>query len=62
MVCMNRFVGQQQQLRGRHREQTGGHSGGGRELDEWREQHGNIYITTCEIDSQLEFAAQHDAL
>ena len=40
----------------RHREQTSGHRGGRRGWDEWREQHGNIHLTICKIDSKWEFA------
>ena len=54
MVLMNLSAGQQR--RHRHRKQTCGHSGGRRGRDELREQHGNIHITICKIDSQWEFA------
>ena len=50
MVLMSLFAGQQQ--RRRHREQTCGHSRGRRGWDGLRESHGNIHMTTCEIDSQ----------
>ena len=50
MVLMNLFAGQQR--RRRYREQTCGHSGGRREWDRLREQHGNILITICKIDSE----------
>ena len=54
MILMNLFAGQQ--WRHRHREQTSGHRGGRRGWDEWREQHGNIHLTICKIDSKWEFA------
>ena len=54
MVLMKLFVGQQ--WRRRHREQTCGHSRGRRGWDGLRESHGNIHMTTCEIDSQWEAA------
>ena len=50
VVLMNLFAGQQ--WRRRHRKQTYGHSGGRREWGEWREHHGNIYITIGKINSQ----------
>ena len=53
-VVMNLFAGQQ--WRFRHREQTCEHSEGERGWDKLREQHGNIYVTVCKIDSQWEFA------
>ena len=40
----------------RHREQTGEHSVGRRGWDGSREQHGNIHMTVCRIDSRWEFA------
>ena len=49
MVLMNLFT--EQQWRIRHREQACGHSRGRRERDQFRVYHGNIYITTCKIDS-----------
>ena len=57
MVLMNLFAGQS--WRHRHREQTCGHSGGGRKWDELREQHGNIYNTERKTESQWEFAVRH---
>ena len=54
MVELSPCAGQQQ--RRRHREQTCGHSGGRRGWDELREQHGNIHITICKIESPWEFA------
>ena len=52
MVLMNLFAGRE--WRCRHREQTYG-SGveerGKREGDRWREQHGNVHTTTCQIAS-----------
>ena len=54
MVLVNLFAGQS--WRHRHREQTCGHSRGRRKWDELREQHGNIHITECKIESQWEFA------
>ena len=51
---MNPFA--RQQWRCKHREQTCGHSVGGRGWDELREQHGDMLITICKIDSQWEFA------
>ena len=47
MVLMNLFTGQQ--WRCKHREQTygQGQGRGKRGLDEWREQHGNIYTNIC---------------
>ena len=53
-VLMNLSAGQL--WRQRHREQICGHSCGSRGWDKSREQHGNIYITICKIDSQWEFA------
>ena len=50
MVLMNLFA--EQQWRHKHREQICGPSGGRRGGEELREQHGNIYITMCKIDSQ----------
>ena len=54
MVLVNLSAGQQ--WRCRHRKQTCGHSGGGREWDELREQHGDICIIVCEMDSQGGFS------
>jgi len=52
---MSLFAGQQ--LRRIHKEQTCGHTEAGRRRwDRSREQHGNIYATICETDSQWEFA------
>ena len=45
-----------QQWRCRHRERTCGPSGRRRRWDKLREEHGNIYITICEIDTRWEFA------
>ena len=45
-----------QQWRCRHREWTCGPSGRRRRWDKLREEHGNIYITICEIDTKWEFA------
>ena len=45
MILMNMFAGKQ--WRGRHREQTSGHSGGRRGWDGLREQHENIYTVPC---------------
>ena len=46
-----------QQWRCRHREQTCGHGGGVEErVYQWGEQHGNVYTTICEIESQWECA------
>ena len=59
MVLMNIFAGQQQRCR--HKEQTCGHSMGGRWWDEQRE-YGNIYTTLCQIDSQREFVVGHREL
>ena len=53
-VLMNLSAGQQGKQR--HREQTCGRSWGRRGWDESREQHGNIYITICKVDSKWEFA------
>ena len=53
MVLMNLFAGQQ--WRGRYRKQACGQSGGRRGWNEWREWHGNIYITICKTDSHSEF-------
>ena len=39
----------------RHKEQTFGHSGRRRRWDDLREEHWNIYIAICKIDSQWEF-------
>ena len=54
MAPMNLFAWQQ--WRCRYREQICGHSGGCRGWDKLRQQHGNIYITICKIDSYWEFA------
>ena len=54
MVLMILFSGEQR--RHRHNGQIFGHSGERRGWDDLKEQHLNIYITTCEIDSQWEFA------
>ena len=52
MVLLNLFAGQQ--WRYRHKVQTCGHSRERRGWGELREQHGNIYITTCKTESQQE--------
>ena len=57
MVLMNLSIGQQ--WRCRHREQSFGHSLGERRWDNLWEQHWNIYITVCKVDSQWEFAVWH---
>ena len=44
------------------REQTYGHSGGRRGGNKLREEHWNIHITICEIDSQWGFAVWHREL
>ena len=44
------------------REQTYGHSGGRRGGNELREEHWNIHITKCEIDSRWGFAVWHREL
>ena len=49
MVLVNLPTGQQ--WRGRHREQTFGHSGRERRWDDLRDAQGNIYIAICKIDS-----------
>ena len=54
MVLMNPFAGQQ--WRHRHREQACEHSGGRRGWEKLREEHGNICVTICKIDSQWEFS------
>lgn len=48
-VLMNLSAGQQ--WRQRYKKACG-HNAGRREWDKWREQHGNIYITTCKTDSR----------
>ena len=53
MVLMNIFAGQQWRLR--QRKKTCGHRGGRGGWEEQRENHGNIYTTICNIDSQWEF-------
>ena len=45
-----------QQWRNRHREQTYGHGERGGEGEMYGESNMETYITTCEIDSQQEFA------
>ena len=54
MVLVNLPTGQP--WRGRHREQTFGHSGRERRWDDLRDAQGNIYIAICRIDSPWEFA------
>ena len=54
MVLMTLSAGQQ--WRCRHREQTCGRGGGVERVYQWGEQHGNVYTTTCEIESQWECA------
>ena len=54
MVLVNPFAGQQ--WRHRHRKQACEHSGGRRGWEKLREEHGNICVTICKIDSQWEFS------
>ena len=51
MILMSLSAGQQRRCG--QREQTCGLSGGG--WDDLREQHGNISITICKMDSQRKF-------
>ena len=44
------------QWRHRHREGTCGHSGKRRGREERKEEHGNLYVTICRVDSQWECA------
>ena len=50
MVLMNILAGQQ--WRYRHTDQTCGGSGRRSELDELREEHGNLYVIICKIASE----------
>ena len=54
MVLKNLFTGQQ--WRNRHREQTYGHGERGGEGEMYGKSNMEVYITTCKIDSQWEFA------
>ena len=54
IVPRNLYAGQQWKCR--RGEETCGHSEGRRGWDELGEEHGNICITTCKIDSHWEFA------
>ena len=54
MVLMNLFA--RQQWINRHREQTYGHGGRGREDEMYGESNIEIDNTICKIDSQWEFA------
>ena len=54
MVLKNLFTGQQ--WRNRHRKQTYGHGERGGEGEMYGKSNMEVYITTCEIDSQWEFA------
>ena len=49
MVPMNLFSGKE--WRRRCRKWTCGHSGGGREWDEWRKEFQHIYTIECKMDS-----------
>ena len=60
MVLMNLLAGQQ--WRYRHREQACGRNGKRRGLDELREEHGNLYIIICKIESQWKFTIRHREL
>ena len=53
-LLMNLFSGQEQRCR--HKDQTCGRGRATRGWDALREQHGNIYTTTCKADSQWEVA------
>ena len=49
MVLKNLFAGQERRLR--RRELTYGHGGGRRAWCELREQHWNMYVTTCQTEA-----------
>lgn len=53
-VLMNLPAGQQ--WKGRHTEQTFGHSAGERRCGDVREAPGDVYIAICKTDSPWEFA------